>query len=95
MRLIDADEFIQHLGELYHTAGWDDREAHFSLSDIRSNIDYESKIRLEVPTRCGTCRYWRPIADSDGETGECMITRWYVRLPRPDDYCSRAERKNV
>ena len=39
MRLIDADEFIEALEDLYRHAGWDRREIHFSLADTICNLD--------------------------------------------------------
>lgn len=39
MRRIDADDFISQMKDLYHRAGWDEREVHFSLQDLICNID--------------------------------------------------------
>lgn len=39
MRLIDADEFINELSQLYAYAGWDKRDIHFSLSDVACNLE--------------------------------------------------------
>ena len=39
MRLIDADEFIKELSQLYAYAGWDKRDIHFSLSDVACNLE--------------------------------------------------------
>ncbi len=39
MRLIDSDEFIKELSQLYAYAGWDERDIHFSLSDIACNLE--------------------------------------------------------
>lgn len=39
MRSIDADDFISQMKDLYHRAGWDEREVHFSLQDLICNID--------------------------------------------------------
>ena len=39
MRIIDADEFISKLEELYQYAGWDKRDVHFSLADTICNLD--------------------------------------------------------
>lgn len=39
MRLIDADEFIKGLEDLYQQAGWDRRDVHFSLADTICNLD--------------------------------------------------------
>lgn len=46
MKLIDSDKFLQHMAELYQQAGWDEREVHFSLADLRSNIGMEDVILI-------------------------------------------------
>lgn len=45
-RLIDADKFLQDMADLYRQAGWDEREVHFSLADLRSNISMEDTILI-------------------------------------------------
>lgn len=44
MRLIDADDFIKHMEILYEFAGWEEKEVHFSLADIKMNIASEIEI---------------------------------------------------
>ena len=39
MRAIDADDFLKQSTELYEHAGWDEREVHFSLADLRCNLE--------------------------------------------------------
>lgn len=39
MRPIDSDDFLKQSTELYEHAGWDEREVHFSLADIRCNLE--------------------------------------------------------
>lgn len=39
MRLTDRDKFINDMFDLYLDAGWNPRDVHFSLLDVRSNID--------------------------------------------------------
>lgn len=39
MRPIDADDFLKQSAELYEHAGWDEREVHFSLADLRCNLE--------------------------------------------------------
>lgn len=38
MRTIDSDDFLKQSTELYKDAGWDEREVHFSLADLRCNL---------------------------------------------------------
>ena len=58
-RLIDSDKFLQEMADLYRQAGWDEREVHFSLADLRSNIGMEDTILIPqrepdtVPVRHG------------------------------------------
>lgn len=49
MRLIDADFFITEMEELYRDAGWEDGEVHFSLNDLRGNIDAAMSYERELP----------------------------------------------
>lgn len=59
MRPIDSDKFLQDMADLYRQAGWDEREVHFSLADLRSNIGMEDTILIPqrepetVPVRHG------------------------------------------
>ena len=59
MRPIDSDKFLQDMADLYRQAGWDEREVHFSLADLRSNIGTEDTIMIPqrepdtVPVRHG------------------------------------------
>lgn len=58
MRLIDADEFIEALEDLYRHAGWDRREIHFSLADTICNLDMMPTIaKLPFPTSAATVDY--------------------------------------
>lgn len=44
MRLIDADDFIKRMEILYEFAGWEEKEVHFSLADIKMSIASEIEI---------------------------------------------------
>lgn len=46
-KIIDADSFLKSMENLYTLAGWDEREAHFSLADLRCNLDYEEVVLSE------------------------------------------------
>ena len=48
MRLIDADHFIAEMEKLYRVFGWKDREVHFSLNDLKGNIDAEKTYEKEA-----------------------------------------------
>lgn len=93
-RPIDSDKFLQDMADLYRQAGWDEREVHFSLADLRSNIGMEDVILIPrreadmVPViRCKDCKwYYRGGATCmfwDGANSMCA-----------DDYCSRARRRD-
>ena len=34
-KIIDADSFLKSMENLYTLAGWNEREVHFSLADLR------------------------------------------------------------
>ena len=46
-KIIDADSFLKSMENLYTSAGWDEREVHFSLADLRCNLDYEDVVLSE------------------------------------------------
>ena len=48
MRMINAEELIEHLENVYKRAGWDEAEVHFSLRDMKANIDGEMEIPVVV-----------------------------------------------
>ena len=68
MRAIDADDFFKQSTELYEHAGWDEREVHFSLADLRCNLEMMPTVEAE-PVRHGKWKQW----DSYGfeNTYEC------------------------
>ena len=100
MRLIDSDKFLQDMADLYRQAGWDEREVHFSLADLRSNIGMEDTILIPqrepdtVPViRCKDCKYFEDY----GEDGCCIRhlsdTLGYAITAQAEGFCSWAERK--
>ena len=42
---------------------------------------------------CKDCKFYYPNMEADGETGDCKKAQWFRRLQYPNDFCSRAERK--
>ena len=94
MRSIDADKFLQDMADLYRQAGWDEREVHFSLADLRSNIGMEDTILIPqrepdaVPViRCKDCKHWA-CDDSESYCDELGIFNTDI-----NSYCSYAKRK--
>ena len=71
MRPIDSDKFLQDMADLYRQAGWDEREVHFSLADLRSNIGMEDTLLIPqrepdaVPVR-GKWLYGESESGDDG-----------------------------
>lgn len=47
MRTIDGDDFLRQSAELYKDAGWDEREVHFSLADLRCNLEMMPIVKAE------------------------------------------------
>lgn len=102
MKLIDADKFLQDMADLYRQAGWDEREVHFSLADLRSNIGMEDTIlipRREADTvrviRCKDCKFSKAYyhgSESNLGMFTYLCTQGLYGM-NADDYCSRAERK--
>lgn len=61
MRLIDADDFIEKMHELYEQAKWKKKEIHLSLADLECNMDMMPTIDAVPVIRrkdwfCGTER---------------------------------------
>ncbi len=48
MRLMDADNFIAEMEKLYRDFGWEDGEVHFSLNDLKGNIDAAKTESLRI-----------------------------------------------
>lgn len=82
MRPIDSDDFLKQSTELYEHAGWDEREVHFSLADLRCNLEMMPTVEAE-PVRHG---HWS-IDDSDWfETVyRCTVCKKSSRIRTP--YC--------
>lgn len=68
MRLIDADEFINELSQLYAYAGWDKRDIHFSLSDVACNLEMMPVFNVVLDFQAETPKHGHWI-EADG--GDC------------------------
>ena len=55
MRTIDSDDFLKQSTELYEYAGWDEREVHFSLADLRCNLEMMPTVEAEPK--------WIPVSE--------------------------------
>ena len=84
MRLIDADEFVAELIFLYEDRGWHEREIHFSLADMRCNVDIISTVDAVEVVRCKDCKCY------DNKTMECCGRSGVFYA---DDYCSRGRER--
>ena len=85
-RLIDADELISELEDLYKQAGWDNRDVHFSLADTICNLDMIPTVEVE-PVRHG---HWiMEFENDDGRDLMCSECRmkFYVGKGRDGNYC--------
>lgn len=102
MKLIDSDKFLQDMEDLYRQAGWEEREVHFSLADLRSNIGMEDVIlipRREADTvpviRCKDCKFSKTYyhgSESNLGMFTYLCTQGLYDM-NADDYCSRARRR--
>ena len=86
MRLIDADEFIEALEDLYQQAGWDRREVHFSLADTICNLDMMPTVDAE-PVRHGNwIKYYETDEGRSLRCSKCLMVFW-VGNGREGNYC--------
>lgn len=51
MNLINRDEFIDDMKELYSDHGFDSRELHFSLLDLINNLDCKEYLVEAIPVK--------------------------------------------
>ena len=65
MRLIDADEFINELSQLYAYAGWDKRDIHFSLSDVACNLEMMPVFNVVLDFQAETPKHGHWIEAND------------------------------
>ena len=77
MRLIDSDEFIKELSQLYAYAGWDKRDIHFSLSDIACNLEMMPVINVVLDFQAETPKHghWRDSRDTGVLFMECSVCK--------------------
>ena len=68
MRLIDADEFINELSQLYAYAGWDKRDIHFSLSDVACNLEMMPVFNVVLDFQAETPKHGHWI---EADSGDC------------------------
>ena len=73
MRTIDSDDFLKQSTELYEHAGWDEREFHFSLADLRCNLEMMPTVEAESK--------WIPVSERLPETIDAVNVTWINRQP--------------
>ena len=64
---IDSDDFLKQSTELYEHAGWDEREVHFSLADLRCNLEMMPTVEAESK--------WIPCSERMPEEHEWIGTK--------------------
>lgn len=69
MRTIDSDDFLKQSTELYEHAGWDEREVHFSLADLRCNLEMMPTVEAEPK--------WIPVSDRLPEDSDDYLVTIY------------------
>ena len=65
MRTIDSDDFLKQSTELYEHAGWNEREVHFSLADLRCNLEM-------MPTTIAGSD-WIPFSEREPDSGAHVL----------------------
>lgn len=88
MRLIDADEFINELSQLYAYAGWDKRDIHFSLSDVACNLEMMPVFNVVLDFQAETPKHghWEVVDETEPRRYGCSVCK---RLSwTEDNYCS-------
>lgn len=92
MRLIDANDFIEKMHELYEQAKWGKREIHFSLADLECNVDMMPTIDAVPVIRCKDCKYASMTYDDECKYCDIWFPDEAIYLDG-DNFCSAAERK--
>lgn len=85
-RTIDGDDFLKQSTELYEHAGWDEREVHFSLADIRCNLEMMPTVEAE-PIRHGKWIYGENLDGFDGYRCSHCMTHFAVDDVSDYHYC--------
>ena len=108
MRRIDADDFIEEMEKLYHDHGWDDEDVHFSLNDLKGNIDvantYEQRTVESEVIMCKDCIHRPIIDDPDATDGfglqfpdfKCPCRcddPYYSWMPNDNWFCGNGEKE--
>lgn len=90
-RLIDADALIERLQP--YKDKYDTKEFPYSMVHDAFIYEMEKEPTVDaVPViRCKDCKHYREYAGVID--GYCHMAEWYKRYQYPNDYCSRAERK--
>ena len=81
MRTIDADDFLKQSTELYEHAGWDEREVHFSLADLRCNLEMMPTVKaIPVEYIESTMNRWKEIIgyEESVDALRILIDNWKV-----------------
>lgn len=88
MRLIDADALNYVRVRIYHE---DETIGGYNAIVPSSEIKNAPTVDAVPVIRCRDCKYYREYAGV--VDGCCHMAEWYKRYQYPDDFCSRAERK--
>ena len=97
MRLIDADALVESIKEeLWHWDTVDGINAITVLKQTISDINNMPTIAQPEIIRCKDCRYWGAYPSSSATP---WLHECHARIARlhtaADEYCSRAERREV
>lgn len=87
--LIDKEQTYQTLSEYYHHTGTLQNKA------LREALDRVPVVDTVPVIRCKDCKYYRADGDCwhEWDNDGRIYYQSIINEPNPDDYCSRAERK--
>lgn len=89
-KLIDAEHFYKELFELYQGIGWDERDVHFSLADIKCNLELMPTVDAVEVVRCKDCKYREVQVDGVFCYEMCGIRSEIINL---EGFCHMGKRR--
>ena len=89
MRIIDVDRFLDEVKRLYLSKGWSDRDVHFSLRDLKANMEADSRRIHVIPTNWikKWCKeHWPQANDGSDMIVDNMMEDWWKESVETREY---------